>query len=99
MNTRRRDEDSAFRQERYMSSEELQRGLLANCVAKRVQTIPDAETRRIVWALQLISQEHGALDAAAAEMLSLWPERFTTKGIQKLGTGPGRIYTADEVKA
>ena len=49
MNTRRAEEGSEFRQERYMSSAEAQRGLLANCVASRVTALSDPAHRKLVW--------------------------------------------------
>jgi len=49
MNTRCAEEGSEFRQERYMSSAEAQRGLLANCVASRVTALSDPAHRKLVW--------------------------------------------------
>jgi hypothetical protein len=96
--TRHAAEDSEFRQERYMSSPELNRGLLANCVAARIQTLRDPEHRKLVWWLQKVSWQHGGLDKLAAEIIQRWPERFETKAMQQLGTGPGRIYSAEECR-
>lgn len=81
-----------------MSSPDLQTGLLANCVARRVSTLADPEHRKLIWFLQYLSHQPGGLDRAAAEMLTLWPERFTTKTMQQIGFEEGRIYEPEEVK-
>ncbi|MEP6667914.1 MAG: AAA family ATPase [Chthoniobacter sp.] len=98
MTTRHASEDSEkFRQERYMSSPEMQRGLLANCVAARVQVLTDPLHRKLVWWLQKVSWQPGGLEQLAAELIQRWPERFATVTMQRLGIGAGRIYSAEEV--
>ena len=72
--TRHASEGSVFRQERYMSSPEMQRGLLANCVAARVQALTDPLHRRLIWWLQKVSWEPGGLEALANEIIQRWPE-------------------------
>jgi hypothetical protein len=98
MNTRHASEDSPFRQERYMSSPELQRGLLANCVAARVQALSEPQHRKLIWWLQKVSWEPGGLDKIAADIMQRWPERFATPSMELLGFERGRIYGADEVR-
>jgi len=98
MNTRNASEDSPFRQERYMSSPEIQRGLLANCVAARVQFLSDSLHRKLVWWLQRASWQPGGLDKVAEEIATRWPERFVTRSMMEIGFEKGRIYSAEEVQ-
>ncbi len=98
MNTRHAAEDSAFRQEKFMSSPEMQRGLLANCVAARAQALTDPEQRKLIWFLQKLSWEPGGLDKVAAEIMQRWPERFVTESMAALGCEEGRNYSAEEVQ-
>ena len=81
-----------------MSSPEIQRGLLANCVAARVQVLTDPLHHKLCWWLQKVSWQPGGLDKLAEEIMQRWPERFLTETIQRLGVGADRIYSADEVK-
>ena len=98
MNTRHASDNSPFRQERYMSSPELLRGLLATCVAARGQTLSEPLHRKLVWWLQKQSWEPGWLDKLAAEIMERWPARFVTAAVQRLGVEPGRIYSSGEVR-
>lgn len=81
-----------------MSSPDLQTGLLANCVARRVSALAEPEHRKLIWFLQYVSHQPGGLYKAAGEMIALWPERFTTKPMQNLGFEDVRIYNAEEVR-
>ncbi len=98
MNTRRATDDSEFRQERYMSSPEVERGLLATCVASRANALDDPEHRNLVWWVQRLSWKPGGLDQLADEILQRWPERFITLSMEKLGAGKGRIYSMPDVR-
>ena len=79
-----------------MSAPEMQRGLLANCVAARVQALADPKHRELIWWLQRVSWQPGGMDTLVAEMLQWWPERFTTRTMQRLGVD--RDYSAAEVR-
>jgi hypothetical protein len=98
MNTRHASDDSVFRQERFMSSPEMQRGLLANCVAARVSALADPLHRKLIWWLQHESWQPGGLDKLAAEIMERWPERFVTPSMKRIGFDDGQIYNADEVR-
>jgi len=50
-NTRKADPGSSFRQERFASSPEFQRGLMANLVARRCELLSRAEDRDLFWFL------------------------------------------------
>lgn len=98
MNTRRAVASAPFRQERYMSSPEIERGLRAIEVASRVGAIDNPEHRSLVWWLQACSRRPGGIQAVVNEILLRWPERFATPAMVELGFGQGRIYNAGEVR-
>lgn len=79
-----------------MSSPEMQRGLLANCVAARVDNLGDPEHRKLIWWLQKASWQPGGLEQIAKEIIRRWPARFTTRAMQQLGCEPGRVYSDEE---
>ena len=81
-----------------MSSVEVQRGLLANCVASRLKAIDDPAHRKLIWWLQKRSWEPGGLDKLAVEIINRFPERFVTPSMMRLGFVKGRIYNAAEVR-
>ncbi len=97
-NTRRAEFGSPFRQERFASSADYQRGLMANLVVKRTEALRDPEDRKLIWALQLLSHEEGGFQKVAEELVKLWPERIASPTMQKIGTEPTRIYTAEQVR-
>ena len=76
-NTRRASPDSPLRQERYCSSTELERGLLANLVAKRCEVLANRGDRELIWFLQYLSHGNGGLKKVAAD---LWQMRQNNKG-------------------
>lgn len=96
--TRHASEGSRFRQERYASSQEYERGLMANLVAKRCSVLERAEDRDLIWFLQLISHRPGGVKKLAADLIRLHPERVATKSMRKYGMKADRIYSAAEVK-
>jgi hypothetical protein len=98
MRTRHAEDDAPFRQERFMSSVELDRGLIANCVASRLRVVDDAEQRKLIWWLQKQSHAAGGLDRLALEIIEGSPEHFITRAMQALGCGRGRSYDAAEVR-
>lgn len=97
-NTRHAQEGAPLRQERFASAARSGRGLMANLVVKRTETLRDLEERSLIWALQKYSHEEGGLEKVSEDLLALWPERFATVAMQKFGTTPGRAYKAEEVK-
>ncbi|MEI9895223.1 MAG: hypothetical protein WDN28_15365 [Chthoniobacter sp.] len=82
----------------YMSSPEMQRGLLANCVSARVQVLTNPLHRKLIWWLQKVSWQPGGLEALAADLIQRWPLRFATTAMQRLGIGSDRIFSATEVE-
>lgn len=72
-NTRKAQPGSGFRQEKFASSPEFNRGLMANLVARRAALVENAEHRELLWFLQLLSHREG-LNKVAAELLAKHPD-------------------------
>jgi hypothetical protein len=98
MTTRRAKDDSIFHQNRYASSPEFERGLLASMVAKRVSILDDKANRELLWFLQYLSHQEGGMAAVAAALLSQYPDRIGTKAMIEIGKGASKTYNADEVR-
>jgi hypothetical protein len=98
MKTRHAESEAEFNQERYCSSPELQRGLMANLVAKRCSVIDDAKQRQLVWFVQLLSHAQGGLAKLATDLLAKFPECIATLSMQRFGIKPGQNYSADQVR-
>src|SRR5437867_658586 len=98
-NTRHAESGNPLRQERYASSGEFQRGLMANLVAKRVAILDDPKDRELIWFLQLISHREGSLEKVGADLVSRFPQEIATRSMLKLGTKCGQVYNAKQVKA
>ena len=98
-NTRKAEPGSPLRQERWASSEEFERGLLGNLVARRCSVIAGAEDRELVYFLQALSHREGGLDRVAADLLAAFPERIGTESMHRFGMKPGQSYNTAQVKA
>jgi hypothetical protein len=72
-NTRRASPDNPLRQERYCSSPEFERGLLANLVAKRCEVLADRGERELIWFLQYLSHCNGGLRKVANDLWQMRP--------------------------
>ena len=97
-NTRRTTTPGTFKQERFASSQEFERGLMANLVAKRCSVLERAEDRELIWALQLLSHRLAGLKNLAGDLMALFPERIATDSMRKFGTKAGQIYSAEKVR-
>jgi AAA domain-containing protein len=97
-NTRRAGEGGAFRQERFASSQEYERGLMANLVAKRCSVLERAEDRQLIWFIQLVSHRSGGIKKLATDLLAQFPDRIASASMRKFGVKPGQIYSASQVK-
>ena len=97
-NTRRAADNSVLHQNRFASSPEFERGLLANLVAKRTSILENKADRDLVWFVQYLSHQEGGLAAVATDLLRKYPERPGTKAMVGIGKGAGKKYTADEVR-
>ncbi len=97
--TRHAQSGTPLRQERFASSADYHRGLMANLVVKRTEALASAEDRKLIWALQLFSHEEGGFQKVSQDLVQLFPERIASPTMQKLGTKPGQIYNAEQVRA
>lgn len=97
-NTRRTSGNGPLRQERFASSQEFERGLMANLVAKRCTVLERAEDRELVWFLQWRSHQDGGLKRLVADLCARFPDRIATPAMQQLGVKPGQIYNAKQVE-
>jgi hypothetical protein len=88
-----------LRQERWASSEEFERGLLGNLVARRCSVIDDPKDRQLVYFLQSLSQREGGIEKVAADLLAVFPDRIGTASMHRFGMRPGQVYSASQVKA
>ncbi|HZV35039.1 MAG TPA: ATP-binding protein [Verrucomicrobiae bacterium] len=95
-NTRHAKTGTPFRQERFASSAEFERGLMANLVAKRCELLTDAADRELVWWLQLRSWQEGGFQKLAGDLVASHPDRIATKSMRKYGCKPGQKYTWDQ---
>lgn len=97
-NTRKAETGAPFRQERYASSAQIERGLMANLVAVRCETFEHPNDRELIYFLQLLSHREGGLKKVVADLLAMAPENIGTPAMIKFGT-KGKIYSADKVRA
>jgi hypothetical protein len=88
-----------LRQERWASSEEFERGLMGNLVARRCSALAEPEGRQLVYFLQSLSHREGGLEKVAAELLAAFPERIGTASMHRFGMKPGQVYSASQVRA
>jgi len=96
--TRRASEGRPFRQERFASAPEFERGLMANLVAKRCGLLDRPADRQLIWFLQLLSHQAGGIKQLAAELMAKYPGRVATETMRKFGTKPGKVYSAAQVR-
>jgi hypothetical protein len=96
--TRTAKDDSVFHQNRYASSPEFERGLLANLVAKRCALIDAAADRELIWFIQHLSHQGGGLARVAKELMSAWPDRVQTVEMAAMDLKPGKVCNASQVR-
>lgn len=97
-NTRHASENGTFRQERFASSLQLERGLMANLVAKRCSVLEQPEDKELIWFLQLLSHQPGGMKKVAADLLARYPDRNASESMRKFGMRAGQIYNPDQVR-
>lgn len=91
--TRHAPEGSRLKQERWASSPEFERGLLANLVAKRCRLLRKAEDRLLIWTLQKWSWEEGGLARLADELLSNYSDRLGTSAMRRMRVSSDAVYS------
>jgi hypothetical protein len=95
--TRHKIEAGPIRQERFASSAEIERGLVASMVAKRLSVVDDPEKRKLIWHLHRLSHTRG-LAVVANEIVALYGDRLGTKAMNFIQKTEGASYTASEVR-
>lgn len=98
-NTRRAKDSSRFHQNRYASSAEFERGLLANLVAKRCALIDSAETRELIWFVQYLSHQEGGLAGLAKTLIEKFPLQIQTQKMAEFKLRPGKSCNEQQLKA
>src|ERR1035441_2214597 len=96
-NTRTAKPGAPPSQERYASSPEFERGLLANLVGLRCAVLDRAEDRELVWFLQYLSHQDGGLKALAAGLFT--GGRYGTASMRRFGKRADQKYDAEQVRA
>jgi histone H3/H4 len=74
-NTRKSTYGTGFRQERFSSSIEFERGLMANLVARRCSRLIRPEDRQLIWFLQLRSHQDGGLEKFIEDFIRFLPDQ------------------------
>jgi hypothetical protein len=97
-NTRHAKDASRFHQNRYASSAEFERGLLANLVAKRCALIDCPLTREAIWFIQYLSHQNGGTAKLAKDLIEKYPHEIQTKEMAELKLKPGQFCNSDKVK-
>lgn len=87
-----------LRQNRFASSPEFERGLIANMVAKRCTLLERAADRELLWFLQLLSHQEGGLNQFVAQLCERNSGRIGSPSMLKFGSKPGQLYSASQVK-
>jgi len=96
--TRHSDGTGPFRQERYASSVEFEKGLMGNLVAKRCSVIASRSDRSLIYFLQKLSHEIG-LKAVAEKLVADFPGQVCTPCMKRYGFRNGEIYNSDQVRS
>jgi hypothetical protein len=78
-NTRKATPGSPLRQERFSSSQQFERGLMANLVARRCGILQVPSDRSFVYSLQMISHRPGGIQKFAADLVSTFSADVGTK--------------------
>ena len=96
--TRTAQPGAPFRQERFASSPEFERGLKANLVAKRAELLESDEDRELVWWLQQESHSPGGLRALVVEMMERNPESHISPLMRAFGIGPQARWSGSQAE-
>ena len=98
MTTRRAKDNSVFHQNRYASSPEFERGLLANLVAKRCAIVDDKAYRELIWFIQYLSHQAGGLAAVTKDLIAKYADRIQTQTMAEIGVKLGKVLNSDQVR-
>jgi hypothetical protein len=89
--------DPAFYQERLTSASQLERGLLANLVAKRCEALSNTRDRELIWGLQFISHQ-GGVGKLSRELVNRFRDEIGTPAMRRFGMADGQLYTPTQAK-
>ena len=98
-NTRRAKDTSVFHQSRYASSEEFERGLIANLVAKRCALLPNPRDRELIWFIQYLSHLQGGLSQVASDLIKYFRGRMGPAAALQCDKKQDGIFSADEIRS
>jgi hypothetical protein len=96
--TRRSKDQSRFHQNRYASSAEFERGLLANLVAKRSALIESPATRELIWFIQYLSHQEGGMPSLAKNLVEKFSAQIQTREMAELKLRAGTNCNVEQVK-
>jgi hypothetical protein len=97
MTTRRADQNSPLRQERYASDPAFNEALKASAVARRCRLLADPRHKELCLHIQHLSMRHGGLTPFVTDFLSRYGDRIGSKTMRE---NRGRkIFNADQVRA
>lgn len=86
--TRKSKDDSVFYQNRYASSPDFERGISATLTAKRCSILDGGEDRSILWFIQWLSWQPGALEKLSTYLEERCPLGYSIKDLTKLCVDP-----------
>jgi hypothetical protein len=86
--TRKAKDDSEFYPNRYASSPEYERGISATLTAKRCSILDNSKDRLLLWFVQWLSWQPGALENLAHYVEKRCPLGYSTKDLIKLCVDP-----------
>lgn len=95
--TRHQTTPGPLRQERYASSPEIERGLLASAVARRCSVLDERADRELIWWLHFMSHQPGGLKALVTALLTSHSERIGTLAMSQISKRVSH-YTADHMR-
>jgi hypothetical protein len=96
--TRHAAEGSPLRQERFASSPQLHRGLMANLVAKRCAILEKPGSRELIWEIQHRSHQPGGAKQLASDIIAGYPESVGNWVMHKPGLSPDKPLPLATVK-
>lgn len=97
-NTRHAEPGTSMRQNKFCSSPEFERGLLANLVSKRCRVATSQEERYLLQSLQWLSHQDGGLAKVAQSLISSNPGCLMSPSMEKHGCRKGQVYTGNQVQ-
>ncbi len=96
--TRHAAPGSPLRQERWASSIAIDRGIKSNLVALRLKGDLPMTARESIWLTQALSLRPPGLARVVQDLLTLYPERVTTRTLHRQGARPEAALDASAVR-